>query len=180
MTTWLLATSNPGKVADWQGLLTPHGIDGRALPNLEQVEEHGADCREIAEAKALAIRGRGRVLGDDVGLWVDAMDGAPGLELKGWALSLGGWPQARSALGALAGSPAEFRIGVALAEDGVLVHSILATTPGRLCTPVADNPGVEPCFWPDGASAPLPLLRGAEWEQHHYRAVALRALLDGL
>ena len=179
---WQLATTNPGKVADWTALLASHDIEARPIVDLTQIEEVGHTCLENARSKAVAVVADLPVLADDVGLWVDAMDGQPGLHLKRWAHSIGGWSAARDALGSLAGTRAEFRIGVALAHAGQLVASVEVTTPGILCATSLDGPGVQPCFVPDGCTVSLPELPGTLHARVHYRSVALRALfarLDG-
>lgn len=110
----LLATSNPDKVAEWRRIAP--GVEWEVDPSLPSPDETGATCAENARLKARAAwlaTGR-RALGDDVGLWVEALGGGPGVDLKPWAESLGGWEAARAALAAVAGSRAVYRCGLAL------------------------------------------------------------------
>lgn len=79
----LIATSNPGKLAEFQDLLAPLGIAavGQGALGLAAVEETAATFVENALIKARhASRATGLpTLADDSGLCVDALGGAPGL-----------------------------------------------------------------------------------------------------
>src|SRR3990170_980541 len=80
----LIATTNPGKLAELQALLSRSGA---VLTDLRQtgidlsVPEEGGDYAENALAKALAYAQASGLwtLADDTGLEVDALGGAPGL-----------------------------------------------------------------------------------------------------
>jgi XTP/dITP diphosphohydrolase len=78
----LVASSNPGKIREIRALLPPD-ITLVSLHDLglESPEETGATLRENADLKALyAASASGMVaLGDDSGLEVDALKGAPGV-----------------------------------------------------------------------------------------------------
>jgi XTP/dITP diphosphohydrolase len=76
-----LASRNPGKLRDMQHLLAALG-EPLALPEgLGEIEETGATFEENALLKARAVaRGwGGAAIGDDSGLEVDALGGAPGV-----------------------------------------------------------------------------------------------------
>ena len=81
----VLATGNPGKVAELQPLLAAAGLDLELLTQRElgivDAEETGSTFIENALLKARhAARASGLpALADDSGLLVDALDGAPGL-----------------------------------------------------------------------------------------------------
>jgi XTP/dITP diphosphohydrolase len=81
----VLATGNPGKVAELQPLLAAAGLDVELLTQrelgIEDAEETGATFIENALIKARhASRLSGLpALADDSGLLVDALGGAPGL-----------------------------------------------------------------------------------------------------
>jgi XTP/dITP diphosphohydrolase len=91
----VLATTNPGKVAEFRTLLTPvlDGLRVRlATPTdlgmtLAPIEETGETFAENAILKAVALaKATGQsALADDSGLCVDALDGAPGLYSARWA-----------------------------------------------------------------------------------------------
>lgn len=84
MSELLLATNNPGKLREIQALLADLGIELLTPDQLGiefQVDETGKSYAENAALKATALaRATGMLtLGDDSGLEVDALDGAPGL-----------------------------------------------------------------------------------------------------
>lgn len=78
----IVATTNPGKLAEYRSLLGDLGIRLEALPaGAPEIREDGASYCENAELKALSIaRWSGSpALADDSGLEVDALHGAPGV-----------------------------------------------------------------------------------------------------
>ena len=82
--TLILGTRNREKLAELMGLLAPHGFELRTLadyPNAIEVEETGKTFAENAALKAVqqAKHLNDWVLGEDSGLSVDALDGAPGV-----------------------------------------------------------------------------------------------------
>src|SRR6266536_5667444 len=87
----LIATSNPGKIRDFAGAASHHGIEVAAIPNfssLPPVIEDGltfeANARKKAEAYSRYVRGE-IVIADDSGLEVDALSGAPGVHSARYA-----------------------------------------------------------------------------------------------
>jgi XTP/dITP diphosphohydrolase len=87
----LIATSNAGKLRDFAGAATAHGIQIEGLPgfsSLLPVVEDGltfeANARKKAEQYSLAAPGE-IVLADDSGLEVDALGGAPGVHSARYA-----------------------------------------------------------------------------------------------
>ena len=86
--SFLIATGNPGKRREFEGLLKPlldpvwTVFDRQSFPHpLEEVDETGETFRENAVKKAVetALASRCCALADDSGLEVDALDGAPGV-----------------------------------------------------------------------------------------------------
>src|ERR1700756_5078215 len=87
----LIATSNPGKIRDFAGAASVHGIEVAQLPNftsLPSVIEDGttfeANARKKAEAYSRYAAGE-LVIADDSGLEVDALGGAPGVHSARYA-----------------------------------------------------------------------------------------------
>jgi XTP/dITP diphosphohydrolase len=87
----LIATSNSGKLRDFAGAASPHGIEIVSLPgfaSLPAVVENGltfeANARQKAEHYSRYAPGE-LVLADDSGLEVDALGGAPGLHSARYA-----------------------------------------------------------------------------------------------
>jgi XTP/dITP diphosphohydrolase len=85
----IVASHNPGKVREIKALLGPHGIEPASAKELglPEPEETGATFAANAELKARAAADAGHhpALADDSGLWVDALDGAPGIYSARWA-----------------------------------------------------------------------------------------------
>src|SRR6202012_3705786 len=80
---------NPGKVREIKALLGPHGIEplGAGDLHLPEPEETGATFIANAELKARAAADRSGhpALADDSGLWVNALNGDPGIYSARWA-----------------------------------------------------------------------------------------------
>ena len=85
----MIATHNPGKLAEMQDLLAPYGIDATSAGELglPEPEETGMTFRDNARIKAeAAAEATGLpAFADDSGLVVDALDGAPGILSARWA-----------------------------------------------------------------------------------------------
>jgi XTP/dITP diphosphohydrolase len=85
----VVASHNPGKVAEIEELLAPFGIAtvGAAALGLAEPEETGRTFEENAALKArIAAEASGLVaLADDSGLVVPALGGAPGVYSARWA-----------------------------------------------------------------------------------------------
>ncbi len=85
----VIATHNPGKLAEMRELLAPHGIEAVSAGELGlgEPEETGDTFRTNARIKAVAAAKASRVpaFADDSGLAVEALDGAPGIYSARWA-----------------------------------------------------------------------------------------------
>jgi XTP/dITP diphosphohydrolase len=86
----VIATNNPGKVAEFRALLALSGTEVVALsdfPSMPEVAETAASYVDNARAKARAAAAHTRLpsLADDSGLEVDALDGAPGIRSARYA-----------------------------------------------------------------------------------------------
>ena len=85
----VIATHNPGKLAEMRGLLAPYGIDAISAGELKlkEPDETGMTFRDNARIKAeAAAKATGLpAFADDSGLAVDALDGAPGIYSARWA-----------------------------------------------------------------------------------------------
>jgi XTP/dITP diphosphohydrolase len=88
-TILVVASHNPGKVREIKALLGPHGIEpvSAASLGLPEPDETGDSFRANAELKARSAANLSGhpALADDSGLWVDALDGAPGIYSARWA-----------------------------------------------------------------------------------------------
>jgi XTP/dITP diphosphohydrolase len=85
----VIATHNPGKLAEMRELLAPYGIDAISAGELglAEPEETGMTFRDNACIKAeAATKASGLpAFADDSGLAVDALGGAPGIYSARWA-----------------------------------------------------------------------------------------------
>lgn len=85
----VIATHNPGKLAEMRELLTPYAVEARSAGELGLAEptETGRTFAENARIKALAAAtAAGQpAFADDSGLVVDALGGEPGIQSARWA-----------------------------------------------------------------------------------------------
>src|ERR1700709_987321 len=84
----VIATHNPGKLAEMRELLAPHGVEAVSAGELGlgEPDETGDSFRANAQIKAVAAAQAAKLpaFADDSGLVVDALDGAPGIYSRRW------------------------------------------------------------------------------------------------
>jgi XTP/dITP diphosphohydrolase len=128
----VIATHNPGKLAEMRDLLAPYGIDAISAGELKlkEPDETGMTFRDNARIKAeAAAKATGfPAFADDSGLAVDALDGAPGIYSARWA-----------------GPDRDFRGAMEMIE--AKLHDRGATTPDRRKAHFVSALCVA---WPDG------------------------------
>jgi XTP/dITP diphosphohydrolase len=85
----VIATHNPGKLAEMRELLAFYGIEALSAADLDlpEPEETGRSFGDNAclKAKSAAAAAGKPAFADDSGLVVDALDGAPGIHSARWA-----------------------------------------------------------------------------------------------
>ena len=85
----VIATHNPGKLAEMRELLAPYGIEATSAGDLglHEPDETGMTFRDNARIKAeAASKATGLpAFADDSGIAVDGLDGAPGIYSARWA-----------------------------------------------------------------------------------------------
>ncbi len=85
----VIATHNPGKLAEMRDLLALYGVDAISAGELglPEPEETGASFRANARIKAEAAAKASNLpaFADDSGLTVDTLDGQPGIHSARWA-----------------------------------------------------------------------------------------------
>ena len=85
----VVATHNPGKLAEMRDLLAPYGIDAVSAGELRlaEPEETGTTFAANARLKSQAAAAAAQLpaFADDSGLCVDALDGQPGIHSARWA-----------------------------------------------------------------------------------------------
>jgi XTP/dITP diphosphohydrolase len=188
----VLATGNAGKLREVRALLADLGCRVLGLDDLPAVElpEEGDDYAGNAAAKALtAARATGLLaLGEDSGLEVEALGGAPGARsarFGGPGLDAAG--RNAKLLAALASVPEEkrgarFCCALALAApDGTLERSFGECRGRILHAPRgAGGFGYDPVFQPEGFAVSMAELPEAEKNRLSHRARAVAALRPAL
>lgn len=85
----VIATHNPGKLAEMRELLAPYGVEAvsAAELGLAEPEETGTTFQANARIKAVAAANATKLpaFADDSGLAVDALEGQPGIYSARWA-----------------------------------------------------------------------------------------------
>ena len=95
--TIILATSNQGKVKEFQELLSPLGYEVISLKEAGIVSnpiENGATYRENSFIKAhdASLKSGLPILADDSGIEIEAMGNKPGIHTARFAKEMGGFP----------------------------------------------------------------------------------------
>jgi len=190
LTRITIASTNSGKVREISAILEGAGLRTRGLDEtgcVLEVEETGDGFEENARIKAMAWAGAlgGVVLGEDSGLEVDALGGAPGV----FSARFAGEPQDPASNNALlmermndvpeAGRTARYRCAVCLATLSGIVAEARGVTEGR----IAETPrgtggfGYDPFFVSDDLGVTFAEASPAEKHSVSHRGRALRALL---
>lgn len=183
----VLATRNPGKVAELRALLRGVELVGLGdVPSYDEPAETGATFAENALIKArAAARATGlAAVADDSGLAVDALNGMPGVLSARWAGRHGDdEANLRLVLDQLADVPDERR-GAAfvcaaayVGTDGTVTVEEAAWRGRLVREPLGDNGfGYDPIFMPDGGTRTSAELDPEEKNAVSHRAQAFRAL----
>lgn len=189
----LIATGNAGKVAELRELLAQVparllSLDDVGLTGLDVAEDAGSLAgNAAAKARAYAEAAGLLALADDTGLFVDALDGAPGIyparyggpgllmaERRALLLeALSGVPDARRT--------AAFRAVVALANPRTgQVQTAQGECAGRIAQTESNGStgfGYDPLFIPDGYTLSFSDLSAAEKNRISHRARAVQAMI---
>lgn len=190
----VIATHNAGKLREMQALLAPHSVQAVSAGELglSEPDETGTMFAENAAIKAHAATASTALpaIGDDSGLCVDALDGAPGLFTADWC-----------------GNPRDYAAGMERIRfelsrrghqpNGAKAHfvsSVVVTFPdgseqvfeGRVHGTLVFPPrgtngfGYDPCFVPDGHARTFGEMSDAEKKALSHRARAMVALTGAL
>ncbi|NNE95880.1 MAG: RdgB/HAM1 family non-canonical purine NTP pyrophosphatase [Acidimicrobiales bacterium] len=179
----VLATQNPGKVAEISDLLSPLEIEVESRPeglpdtieDLDTLEGNAAKkAREVCEATGEPA------LADDTGLFVDALDGAPGVRTARY----GGWRRLLREMIGISRRSARFRTVLVLTHpdgrDDVVVEGVAEGT--LTAEPCGEGGfGYDPVFVPTaGDGRTFAEMSKVEKNAISHRGLALRALLEAL
>ena len=196
----VLATKNLGKIAEFDRLLNQFASDIKVLgisdyPDMPEVEETGKTLSENARLKAKAISQFTNLpaLADDSGLFIDALDGAPGIYSARFSGYAGNnskerdLANIRKVLELLTDVPkpkrgAQFKAVVAFykpnidgsflekEELGVLAGEIISSSQG------VGGFGYDPIFSPNDLDQTLAELSPMVKDEVSHRGIALRAI----
>jgi XTP/dITP diphosphohydrolase len=161
----VIATHNPGKLAEMRELLAPYGIAAVSAGELGlgEPEETGTTFAANAKIKAVAAAMSAKLpaFSDDSGLVVDALDGAPGILSARWAGPTKDFGGAMARIERLlqergATTPekrkAHFVSALCVAWPDDHLEEVEARVDGTLVWPPRGNAGFgyDPMFAPDG------------------------------
>ena len=161
----VIATHNPGKLAEMRELLSPYGIDAVSAGDLGLAEpdETGTTFQANARIKAQAAAQAAQLpaFADESGLVVDALDGAPGIYSARWAGESKDFTAAMTRIERLlqergATTPdkrtAHFVSALCVAWPDDHVEEVDARADGTLVWPPRGTAGFgyDPSFLPDG------------------------------
>jgi XTP/dITP diphosphohydrolase len=161
----VIATHNPGKLAEMKELLAPYGIEAVSAGELGlgEPEETGNDFRSNAAIKAISAAQATKLpaFADDSGIVVDALDGAPGIYSARWAGPNKDFAAAMAQIERLlqergATTPdkrkAHFVSALCVAWPDDHLEEVEARVDGRLVWPPRGTAGFgyDPMFLPDG------------------------------
>ncbi|HVG50265.1 MAG TPA: RdgB/HAM1 family non-canonical purine NTP pyrophosphatase [Xanthobacteraceae bacterium] len=161
----VIATHNPGKLAEMRDLLAPYGIEAVSATQLglPEPDETGINFAANARIKAQAAARAANLpaFSDDSGLAVDALNGEPGIYSARWAGPNKDFRQAMERIDALlrersATSPeqrkAHFVSALCVAWPDGHIEEFEARVDGTLVWPPRGEKGFgyDPMFLPDG------------------------------
>jgi len=190
----VVATRNRHKTREIQHILGPEFrvYDLGAHPEVSEIRESGTSFEENAKLKALTASRQlpALVIGDDSGLEVDALGGAPGIYSARYAGAnatekdkidklLRELARVRATKG---GRRARFRCVVALARNGNLLGTFRGIVEGSIADEARGDSGFgyDPIFIPEGLKQTFGELPTEVKNTISHRAKAIRALTDRL
>jgi len=186
-----LASSNPGKLREYQAMAAGRAVELALLPGLDALppyEESAPTFAENAAGKALHYSrfGAPAVIADDSGLVVPALDGAPGVQSARYA-GPGAGDAARIAKllkelrrKSVVDRRARFVCILALAERGRLRAVVSDFVAGELLEAPRGNQGFgyDPIFFFPPLGETFAELPREQKNLHSHRGKAFRKLLD--
>jgi XTP/dITP diphosphohydrolase len=200
----VLASKNRGKIAELGRLLATKTLNIKILgltdfPYMPDVIESGKTLSQNAWLKAKQISEFSGLpaLADDSGLFIDVLNGDPGIYSSRWAEYSGVDTKTRDhlniekVLAQMANTPigkrgAQFRSVVAFYNPTETAQGYEQEQEGELAgeisfSPAGDNGfGYDPIFVPHGFNKTLAQLDGGQKDQISHRGKALRAILPYL
>lgn len=189
MDTVIIATKNKGKAKEFEKLFLPHGLIVKTLldyPELDDVEETGTTFFEnaILKAETIAKVLGTRVIADDSGLEVDALEGRPGVYSARYAGSeKSDEANIDKVLEELQDVPesertARFCCALAMAEPGKETLTVFGTCEGHILRERrgTNGFGYDPVFFVDAKGKAMAELSSEEKNKISHRAMAIKEL----
>lgn len=182
----VIATRNRHKLDEIRAIFAFKHLDISSaldVPHVPDVEETGTTFEENAmlKARALATATGQWALGDDSGLEVDALDGAPGV----YSARFAGEPVNYAAnnekllrlLDGATNRRARFRTVLALASPAGACHTVEGRCEGRIIAELRGGQGFgyDPLFIPDGETLTFAEMPPEQKNRISHRARALHA-----
>jgi XTP/dITP diphosphohydrolase len=189
----IIATKNKGKAQEFEKLFQPLGLSVKTLldfPELDDVEETGTSFEENAVLKAETISKRLglKVLADDSGLEITALEGRPGIYSARYAgnekndeenidkilAELEDVPEAERS--------ARFCCALALAEPGKQTIVVFGTCEGIILRERrgTNGFGYDPVFYVENEKKAMAELSSEKKNEISHRAMAIKKLEDVL
>ena len=187
MTGLLIATTNPGKIREIQGILNWIPITLLTLdqfPGIREPEETGTTFAENARLKAVYYSEQTGVpaVADDSGLEIEALGNAPGVHSARWhgsdyAVKFAAIYRELAARG-LATSAARFVAHIALAHDGNILYEATGIVQGEIAPEPKGSHGFgyDPIFYYPPYGCTLAEVDGAKKAAVSHRGKAFKQL----
>lgn len=186
----VIATHNPGKLAEIAQLLAPYGVEAvsAAELGLPEPEETGATFAANATLKAeAAAKGSGLpALADDSGFCASALGGRPGVQSARWAGPTKDFALAmrkvRQEVGDSPDRRAWFVCALAYAEPGKATQVFEGRVDGEIMFPPRGTRGFgyDPIFMPDGQVVTFGEMDPARKNAMSHRAKAFAKLVKAV
>jgi XTP/dITP diphosphohydrolase len=195
----LIATSNPGKLRDFAGAASLHGIEIAGIPNfsslplaVEDGQTFEENARKKAEEYSRYVPGE-IVVADDSGLEIDALHGAPGVHSARYAANQPHLADANTddeannarVLRELEEIPWKQRAGrfvcvLVAARDGTTLETFRGVAEGVILdAPRGSNGfGYDPLFYFPEIHKTFAELSAEEKSKYSHRGAAFRQFLD--
>ena len=195
----LIATTNPGKLRDFAGAASAHGITIAAIPNfanlpiaVEDGSTFEANARKKAEHYSRFVPGE-IVLADDSGLEIDALAGAPGVHSARYAADEPDKAENNTddaannarVLREIKGIPPEKRTGrfvcvIAAAKRGKTLATFRGVAEGLILDRLQGTGGFgyDPMFYFPAIGKTFAELNPEEKARHSHRGAAFRKFLE--
>ena len=193
MTTLVVATGNPGKIAEIAAALAASRIEVLGLPALSDttpIDETGSTFEANARLKAegYSLRTPHAILADDSGLEVDALEGAPGiLSARYGSPTLSDPARCKAILKALIDTPdaertARFRCVLAVARGGRTLATFDGAVEGTILRELrgSNGFGYDPIFFHPPSQRAFGELSREEKQKVSHRGQALAKLVAAI